>query len=134
MGVNLEDLTVLRVDYIWLSAEITAEKLCSTVLAVHYAKGKPFDDAIQMLNSELTAGEPPDSDYPEGATEEDRYLFDQRYTEHLREQVEALEDMEVNYSSHLQQQSSESVTIDISALQEIVDTAKRKRRIGFAPE
>ncbi len=133
MGVDLEDLTVLRVDYIWLSAEIYAEKLCSSILATNYVGGHLFYDVVEHLRAECN-DEPPDSAYPPGATDEDQYIFNDRFGEYMRERVEELEQMEAEYIGNSKPELDELVTIDIRALQKMVDDTKGKRRIGFIPE
>lgn len=128
MGVNLEDLAALRVDYIWLSAERSAEHFCSTVLAYQNAQGKPLGDAIADLRivmhdilNNLNGG-----DYPEGATDEDKWIFSDRYAEYLRERIEELEEIEVDFASTAHQQPKKADVAEIFAA--------RKRRIGFAPD
>lgn len=128
MGVKLDDLTVLRVDYIWLSAEIYAEKLFSSVLANNYVQGEPFDNVIEALRLE-GYDEPPDSAHPPGATDEDRIIFNERFAEYWNDQERFAEELREQFEESKSTTEPDIVREEIIA--EMMAARKNNRRMGF---
>lgn len=123
----LEGLTKFRENYIWLAAEVMAERTFSVAVMSCMNKGETLDkakDIIEFLLSDpqqLRSHMSEDLYHLEGAMDSDLdLLFDDYLPELLKNQVDFLDHL-----PNLPQPTNEGLSTEFAAV--------RKRKIGFIP-